>query len=76
MSSYSADPTFEPKLTQTYNEKLTLSKNYFNLLFSEDSKSSAEFPFKEISDYNLDDDLHVNFVSVNDHNDILISYVG
>ena len=45
-------------------------------LFS-DEKTPQKFPFPEDDDeFILKDDLNVNFISVNDHNDIMISYVG
>ena len=44
-------------------------------LFS-NNKTFSAFPFPETADYILKDDLNVNSISVNDHNDIMISYVG
>jgi len=81
MSSYVADPQYDPKLKDLYNQKLTLAKDYFNSQFVTDgTKNKPFFPFNLnetlAEEYNLKDDLHVNFVSVNDHNDIMISYVG
>jgi gamma-glutamyltranspeptidase len=50
-----------------------LSKNYFNSTFT---ANKIDFPFKKGPEFTLKDDLHINFISVNDHNDLMISYVG
>lgn len=56
--------------------------NKFNCLFYRKSKayletmnSSSEYPFDR-SNVKIKDDFYMNFISVNDHNDYMVSYVG
>lgn len=37
--------------------------------------NSSEYPFEK-TNVQIKDDFYVNFISVNDHNDYMVSYVG
>jgi hypothetical protein len=71
MSKYVADPNYDLKQTEVFNEKLTVAKSYFSSLIND---GNATFPLDK--ETQLNDELNINFISVNDHNDMMVSYVG
>ncbi|CAF0962504.1 unnamed protein product [Brachionus calyciflorus] len=68
-SSYISDPHFGVQQSELYNEKIMLAKKYL------ENKNDTEFPFGE-QNIKLNDDFILNYISVNDHNDLMVSYVG
>lgn len=71
MSKYVADPVYDMKQTEVFNEKLTVAQSYFSSLIND---GNATFPLDK--EEQLNDELNINFISVNDHNDMMVSYVG
>lgn len=76
MSSYAADPRVEVSST-FYPKVLKESIDYFKLITSGNS-STAKHPLLsyKLDNYKIPDTFVTNFVSVNDHNDLMISYTG
>lgn len=50
-------------------DSFSLAKSYMQNL------NSSEYPFDRVN-AKIKDDFYVNFVSANDHNDYMVSYVG
>lgn len=76
MSAYTADPSDTTLLT-IYQQALRDSKKYFKA-FIDGNVSTVKSPLADfkLDTYHLTDDLVTNFISVNDHNDLMISYTG
>lgn len=76
MSAYTADP-IDTTLLTIYQQALKDSKAYFKSLV-DGTSSSAKDPLADfkLDSYQLKDDFLTNFISINDHNDMMISYTG
>lgn len=76
MAAYTADPSDTTLLT-IYQQALKDSKAFFKALVA-GSASTAKDPLSDfkLDSYELKDDFLTNFISVNDHNDLMISYTG
>lgn len=77
LSAYTADPTDSTLLT-IYEQALKYSKTYFKNFVSGNTSKILKDPLSDfqLDNYELNDDLVTNFISVNDHNDLMISYTG
>lgn len=71
MSAYTADPVDTTLLT-IYEKALSDSKEFFSK-GSSAPNPLADFP---LDSYEQKDDFSTHFVSVNDHNDLMVSYTG
>lgn len=71
MSAYTADPVDTTLLT-IYEKALKDSKEFFSK-GSSAPNPLADFP---LDNYEQKDDFSTHFVSVNDHNDLMVSYTG
>lgn len=78
MSAYAADPA-STTVKAIYEEALDESIKYFKALVN-GNKTASKDPFLNIGldedSYKLTDDIVTSFISVNDHNDLMISYTG
>jgi gamma-glutamyltranspeptidase len=68
LSSFISDPASN----LLYDQNRKKAEDYFNSL---QAGENVKFPYKEM-DTKINDDLNINFVSVNDHHDLMVSYVG
>lgn len=78
MTAYTADPNPSKSTVKAlYTVALEDSIKYFKALI-DGKETSAKKPFADIplDDYELKDNLVTSFISINDHNDLMISYTG